>query len=64
MSFSITNRNEADSLLVFSLIGCLVSPCIAVSTSYPQYGSGGARQLVPTETINITTDKIDILPSK
>lgn len=29
---------------------------------YTQYGKGGAQQLVPTETIEITADKVDILP--
>ncbi|MEJ2755383.1 MAG: hypothetical protein P8104_06000 [Gammaproteobacteria bacterium] len=32
------------------------------TTAYPEYGKGGARQLVPTETMNISVDNIDILP--
>lgn len=34
--------------------------------SYPEYGKGGARQLIPenNEILNINVDKSTILPSK
>jgi hypothetical protein len=34
------------------------------TTAYPQYGKGGAQQLVPSKTTIIKADKVDILPKK
>ena len=34
------------------------------TTAYPEYGKGGAQQLVPSKTINIKADKVDKLPEK
>ena len=35
-----------------------------LTTSYPEYGKGGAQQLIPSETINIKADQVDILPKE
>jgi hypothetical protein len=32
--------------------------------AYPQYGKGGAQQLIPTQDIDIEASKIDLLPEK